>query len=920
MNKFRLFVVIIGLFLLSNSVFAQDKLIDAHFQNLSFKEFCASISQTNAVKIYYPAKYFTDKTINIDQDQILISEAVKLAIDNDSFQVVFWNNSIVITNGKIIPEKLELNDLKDIPADNEVVEPKEEYFKSNKAGVQRKVIVGTKGVVFGKTQVVLNVHVTDEQNGDNIPGATVYIESLKKGTITNDQGIAKLSLLPNVYSIRIMYMGMKEQEYQLHLYSSGSFTVEMFKQGIELSSVDIFGDRQMNMRKKDPGLEKISAKLIKEMPVMVGEPDIVRSASMLPGIISVGEGSAGLNVRGGGSDQNAFYLNDIPIFNTGHLFGFFPAFNADLIKDFTISKGYIPAKYGGKLSSIFDIETRKASNKKFSLHGGISPMAANLVLSVPIIDEKLSLIVSGRKSYSDWILRQINDYDISHSSAQFSDISVGLYYDLPNTQISLFGYHSKDFFAYSNVNEYQYSNDGISLKIAQRYSKKLRANYSFVIAQYWFNTQDFEEFTKAYEHSYTVGQDEFKAEYFYDLSEHQQLTGGYHFVFYNLDRGIVNPIGKSIRVPVDLGTEKGMENAVFIADKISPWPWLDLNLGMRFSIYNPLGPKDVYLYSDGKTIDNQYIYDTLNFADNEVINAHYFPELRLAANITISKKSSLKASFTQMHQSLFMLNTTVTIAPSSQWKLADYHISPSHGNQYSLGFFHSFTKYGFESSMEAFYKQTKDYTEFRDGANFLNSAKTEQSVLQGNQNAYGLELMLRRSGVEYRFTGWIAYTYSRSFIQIYGDENWQDINKGMSYPSSYDVPHALNALLNIRLSKRLSFSTTVNYQSGRPITTPISIYYVNGVPFVDYSERNAFRIPDYFRVDASLIVEGSLKRKKLIHSSLVFSLYNITGRDNPFSVYFVANDVGVDSYQYSVISVPVFTATWIFKFGNYDAL
>ncbi len=920
MLKLKFLISLVILLSVSNFSFGQKQMIKVDFDNISFDEFCTILSKQTGVQIYYPKQYFTALTVSMQHEQIQLIDAIYNAINSDSFQVVMWNKAILISKKDQIPDKLANYDFVNNTPTPEIVNAKEEKFiKTNKAGVKRKIVVGRKGIAKANSLETINVKVIDKQSVNAIPGATIYIEEVKKGAITTESGIAIVMLYPGKYTLRVMYMGMKTMTYQLQVFSSGDFDVYLEKQGINLSSVEIYGDRQMNMRKKDPGLEKVSIKVIKEIPVMVGEPDIVKASSMLPGIVSVSEGSAGLNVRGGGSDQNAFYLNDIPIFNTSHLFGFFPAFNADLIKDFTISKGFIPTKYGGKLSSVFDIETRKGNRQKFSLHGGISPMAVNVVMSVPIIKDTLSVIASARTSYSDWILRQINDPDINESSASFSDFSMGVYYDLPKLQLSVFGYHSKDYFAFSDINEYEYSNDGLSFSMGQNYSKKLRATYTLVAAQYKFSTRDYTSKTKAYEHPYSVMQNEFKTEFNYTINDHHQINAGYHLTYYDLNRGVVSPIENSIRTALDLGSEKGLENAIFISDQIQPLPWLDLNMGIRYGIYNPLGPKEVYKYTDDKYIDSQYIYDTLFYDNNEIISTYHFPELRFAANITASKKSNVKLSFTQMHQSLFMLNTTVSIAPSSQWKLADYYLKPSRSNQYSLGYFRSFTKYGFEASAEAYYKSTSDYTEFRDGADFLNSDKVEQSVLQGDQWAYGVEFMLRRRSSEYRFTGWIAYTYSRSFIQINGAETWQDINNGDIYPSSFDVPHAVNALLNIKLSKRLSFSTTVNYQSGRPITYPISIYYVDGMQFIDYSQRNAYRIPDYFRVDASFIIEGNLRRNKFAHSSFVLSVYNITGRDNPYSVFFMADNSGVSSYQYSIIAVPIITASWIFKLGNYDS-
>jgi hypothetical protein len=922
MNKTIKTILAILAIVLSSNLYGQEQKVSVQFDNVDFSSFCKSLSSQGGVPIYFQLQYLKTVRVTMTYSDITVLQAVKHAVDLDSFQVVAWNNAIMVVKGEIIPTSLAEYDFSKPDDKVDKVESeassKSQFLNTTKAGAIKKIKVGKKGYALAGSMVHIRGRISDIQSGEDLPGATVYIVELKKGVSADNKGMVQFYMHPGKYTMRVMFMGMKTQNYQLVVYSNGQFEVKMEKKGIELSAVDVYGDRQMSMRQKDPGLEKMSTKVIREIPVLVGEPDIIKASSMLPGIVSVGEGSSGLSVRGGSSDQNAFYLNGIPVFNTSHMFGFFPAFNADLVKDFTIYKGYIPASYGGRLSSVFDIETRKGNRRKFSLHGGISPMAANMVLSAPIIKDTLSVIASVRTSYSDWILKKIDNKDIRNSSAQFSDISLGVYYDLARTQLSVFGYHSQDYFAYSNVNKYRYSNDGFSVKMKQRYSKRLRGNYSVEMAEYKFETDDYQEKSTSYNHPYSVMQNELRANYIYLFSNRNQLSYGYHFTYYGLNRGVVSPIDNSIRKPVDLGKEKGMENALYVSDRWKPLDWLDFTLGFRYSFYSPVGPKQVFHYTDGKVIDEHYINDTIQYADNEVISTYQFPEFRFASKIDVDKHSSFKIAFTQMHQNLFMLNTTFSIAPSSQWKLADYHLNPSKSNQYSIGYFRTFVKNGFEVSTEVFYKNTEDYTEFKDGADFLNSEKVELSVLQGKQWSYGVEVMLKRQG-EFRFTGWIAYTYSRAWVQVDGAEDWQDINHGLKYPASFDIPHAVSALLNIKLSKRLSFSTTLNYQTGRPMTYPTSIYHVNGIAYVDYSNRNEYRIPDYFRVDASLTLDGSLKRKKFVHSQFVFSVYNITGRDNPYSVYFDVSNHGITAYQYSVIAIPVISVSWIFKLGNYDA-
>ncbi|MCK5776392.1 MAG: carboxypeptidase-like regulatory domain-containing protein, partial [Bacteroidales bacterium] len=761
-------------------------------------------------------------------------------------------------------------------------------------------------------------HIIEATTGNAVEGATIYIKDLRTGAVSDRDGKVYLSLDVGKYVAVIECLGMEKTTCQFEVVSMGTFTIPMQKAHIDMKEFVVYGDYQMNVRKKDPGMEKISVKTIKELPNMMGESDIIKISEMLPGVVSVGEGSAGINVRGGNFDQNAFYFNKIPIYNTSHMFGFFPAFNADVIDDFSIYKGYIPAKYGGKLSSIFDINTRSGNKKHYTAHGGISPIAGNLTLEGPIKKDTASFLVSGRTSYSDWILSRIDDYVIRNSKSSFYDLVASINFDLPKTQVNLFAYHSQDYFKLSNINTYWYSNTGGSATVGHNFSSKLRGDFSLSGVQYQFKTIDKQERNTAYEYEFKIEHYEFKADFQNRFNERHQIEFGLNARWLQLNRGEVLPYGgSSLMIPTDLGEEKGLEAAIYISDNYDITPLLKLNAGFRMSIYAPFGPGKVYTYYDEGPKDVRFIKDSIEFSGGQAIKKYYFPEFRLSLNYQTDEFGSVKFSFNQMHQSIFILNNTISVAPNAQWKLADYHLKPSKAFQFSLGVFRNIPRGGWEASIEVYYKSTQNYTEFKDGADFLSTPLVETNVLQGDQKSYGAEFLIKRRG--HRIDGWLAYTFSRSLIQVDGEHRWGKINEGNMYPSNFDIPHVVNAIINYHISKRVTFSTTLTYQTGKPITYPTSYYYIDGIPYLDYSKRNEYRIPDYFRTDISLTIQGNLRKKKLLHSSFIFSVYNLTGRENPYSVYFTKNNRNINSYQYSVIGVPIFTATWIFKLGNYDA-
>jgi hypothetical protein len=900
----------------------QEIKVSCHYNNVRFSEFCIALTAQTGVKIFYKEEWVKDLIISIDVDSVSMVDVVNQALISSHFKASVWHNHIVIMRDYQLPDGLPAFESPSIATDTaknaekSITLSEERYLTGRKSDVTRATGIGVQGGAGSSGKAKIMGRITDIETGEPIIGATLFVEETKTGCASDNNGFLAMIIKPGRYTTRFECIGYEKKKYLFDIYSDGSFKIELKKAIIQMKMVTVYGDKQTNIRSKDAGLERVAVKSIKEIPALMGERNILKISQMLPGIVSVGEGSAGINVRGGNSDQNAFYINRIPVYNTSHLFGFFPAFNSDIIQDFTIYKGFVPASYGGRLSSVFNLVTRQGNRKRITARGGISPVAANIVVDGPLIKDTCSFSLSARSSYSDWILKKLNDPMIRESEAGFNDFSAAVNYDLRKTQVAVFAYRSFDRFRLADINEYEYANNGASVNVGYNFSNTLRGSISVIASQYQFNTIDKQIVSSAYKHGYSLNHYELKTDFNHVLSDKNTLTYGAGLVLYRLERGTVEPFGvQSLRLPVVLGTEQGLESAVYVADNYDMLPGLHLNIGCRLALYAPLGPEDVMLYNPGSPIDLRYVVDTLHFSSGKPLKYYVEPDFRISVNYETGENSSLKASFNQMHQNIFMLNNTVSISPNSQWKLADYYIKPSKSNQYSLGWFLNIPKGNWETSAEVYYKDAGNFTEFKDGADFLNNPYIETSVLQGDMKSWGIEFMLKRNAR--KLDGWISYTYSRSRITVNGTENWLKINNGETYPSSFDIPHVLNALINYHINRRLTLSSVISYQTGKPVTFPVSVYYIDEIPYIDYSKRNEYRIPDYFRADLSLTVEGTLQKNKILHSSLVFSIYNITGRDNPYSVYFKNENRRITSYQYSVIGVPVFTITWLFKFGNY---
>ena len=911
------------LFLFTASLSAQqaETLTSFHVKDISFARFCSLVTNQTSVKVFYQDNWVNKIQVTLDMDNTTALTAVAEALKGTGLEVSAWHGNLLVMPGEKLLTDLPPYETRDILSKTDtsakaLTASEERYMTGRNADVLQILKIGQKGGRVSGAKAKIMGRILDEETGEPIFSATIYIAEIQTGAASDINGFVSLNLKPGNYSASFQYMGYQNKKYQLEVLSDGDFSVSLKKSVIQMKEIEIYGDRQMGSRTKDPGLDKMSIKAIKELPMMMGERDILKVTTTLPGIVSVGEGAAGINVRGGGSDQNAFYINKIPIYNTSHLFGFFPAFNADIIKDFSIYKGFIPAQYGGHLSSVLNIITRQGNRKQFTARGGINPVTANLAVEGPLKKNVSSYMLSARASYSDWILKKVKDPLISSSSAAFNDLTGSINYDFKKTQLSAFAYHSYDRFSLSDQNEYSYSNNGISTTASHNFSNSLRGEFSFIGSQYSFSTTDKQEQVKAYSHDYKIEHYEFRSDFKQSLGDKNSLEYGVGLILYKLNRGTVMPYGgNSLRKTMELGSEKAHEASVYISDSYDILPWLNLTLGGRYALYTPLGPKTVYEYAPDGPKELKYIVDSLSFNKNQPIIRYHEPDLRMALNLKTDDNGSIKLAFNQMHQNLFMLSTTTSIAPNTQWKLSDYHLQPSKSNQYSAGVFRTLSKWGIETSAEVFYKQTINYPEFKDGANFLENVQVETAVLQGNQEAYGIELFVKRS--LRKFEGWVSYTYSRSIIKVDGGSEWNQINRGLAYPANYDIPHSLNVVLNYHITRRLTFASIFTYQTGKPVTYPVSVYYVNGLPVLDYSKRNAYRIPDYVRADFSVTIEGNLKKQKFMHSSFIFSAYNAFGRANPYSVYYKTEDGFIRSFMYSVIGVPIFTATWLFKLGNY---
>ena len=901
-----------------------DYTFSGDYDRLPFESFVESLEESTGLSFFYRAEWTSGMTITAKGEELSLAEVLE---ENLKAQGLYWymdegNNVYILRNSIVRME--DVNSADQVREISETVsEVSEEtsnrtFFEGEQEEeITETVVIGRSSDAAQGSMVKLYGKISDQESGEALIGATIYFPESETGIITDLYGQYQVVLPVGIHQISMHSLGKKVKQYELAIYSDGRLDVGMETEIIPINEVVISTERYQNVSGIQMGHSRLDIQTIKEIPLIMGEKDLIKVAQLLPGVQSVGEGSSGFNVRGSSADQNLFYIDRIPVHNTSHLFGFFSAFSPDIIKEFNLYKSSIPVEYGGRIASVFNVSTREGNKNQLTARGGISPITAHLAVDGPLKKEKHSFVLSARSSYSDWILRFLEDPDLRNSRASFYDLSAGVTLEPDNKNlIKFFGYYSSDRFKYTDLLSYDYQNAGASVTWRRRISSSLSSDMAAVFSNYSFGTVNQEYPSSAYSHDYRIGQGEIIADFKWVPGRKHLITFGGKVTYYQLDRGSIAPFGdQSVRKSSLLGIENGIESAIYISDKYELLPGITLYGGIRYSLFNNMGPAEVFTYSANAPKNPLNIIDTVSYGPGTPTKSYSGPDFRFAANLRTGPSSSVKLSYNRTRQYLFLLTNTIAIAPTDQWKLADYHISPPYGDQYSAGFFKDFPAKGIQASAEIYLKKIHNIVEYKQSADIIGSQYIEQDILQGTQDAYGIELMLEKERGQ--LNGWISYTLSKTEITVDGANPWERINGGESYPANYDKPHALNVVLNYRLNRRLSFSGNVVYATGRPVTYPVSSYYLRGQQIVSYSQRNTYRLPDYFRIDLSFNLEGNLKARKNVHSYWMFNIYNLTGRKNAYSVYFRSEEGQLNSYRMAIFGTAIISLSWNFKFGNY---
>ncbi|RZN81416.1 MAG: TonB-dependent receptor [Winogradskyella sp.] len=748
-------------------------------------------------------------------------------------------------------------------------------------------------IISAQNKYTLSGIITDSKTTETLIGVNVIIPELKNGTVTNEYGFYSITLDEGTYQLQISYLGFKTITQTLELNTDKTLNLKLEESAESLDEIVITEDvEKLNIRKPQMSLNRLSIKTIKQMPVVLGEVDVIKSITLLPGVTNAGEGSSGFNVRGGSADQNLILLDEATIFNSSHLFGFFSVFNPDAIKDIKLYKGGIPAKYGGRVSSVLDIYQKEGNNQEFHLNGGIGLVSSRLLAEGPIKKGKGSFLLGGRSSYAHLFLPL---FDIDNI-AYFYDLNTKLSYRLnKNNSIYLSGYFGRDVFSLSDSFENTYGNTVLNFRWNHLFSDKLFSNLSVIYSDYFYGLEldfvgfDWESGIRNFNVKYDLKHyinDKFKLEY------------GLNSIYYKFNPGEIQPIDENSGINPDKLIDKyAFENALYIDAEHKLSDKLSVSYGARLSNFHRLGQDELNVYQNNNPVNfNQQlqIYEkaepigTETFSRSDVLESFVNIEPRASVAYRLNESSSIKISYNRLSQYLHLLSNTSSPTPLDVWAPSGRFIKPQLLDQVALGYFKSFRDDAYSLEVETFYKTIKNRIDYIDGADLIANDAIEQVILNGEARAYGLEILLRKN--EGRLKGWLAYTLSKSEQRTPGRTPIETgINNGQWYNTPWDKTHDITLTGSYELNKKWSINSNFLFQTGIPATFPNGQYQFNGLTIPVFEARNSNRLTNYHRFDLSVNYNPKPDSEKKFKGQWVFSLYNIYNRRNATSITFREN-------------------------------
>lgn len=914
----RIFAIVLLFLGFNQFIYSQTQKsnISITYSNISRVDVLKKIEASTKFRFYFQDDWF-DSTVLVsgNYSDKKIQEVLADVFENTDINFFVDQNKIILTKNSIIYDKYQNS--KDSKNTNTPI-----FFEQYNSDKENKdettassiALVGKEATDKDTDLYTLSGYVKDLKDDKPLADITVKVKETSFSTVTNTEGFYTLKLPTGINTIEVESVFYKKTSRKIMIYSNGNLDFNIVEKINQLDEVLVKGKNSQNIRTAITGVTTIQAEGIKNIPLVLGERDILKVALTIPGVKSAGEGSSGFNVRGGKEDQNLVLLDNATIYNPTHLFGFFSSINPYTINKVDIYKGGIPSEFGGRLSSVFDIISKNGNSEKFSGEGGIGPVTSNLTASIPVIKGKASLFLGGRATYSDWIMKSLDDKNLKNSQASFYDLFAKYNYEInKNNSVEGTAYYSKDAYNITPDSLYKYSNRLISLRWKHTYNEKTNSELNFTNSEYKFSINYEANNPESFIFNYKINESQVALKFKTTFNDRHKFTYGISSKLYKINPGEISANGSASLInPIKIDSEKGLESALFFSDKFEITEKILLDIGARYSLFAALGESTQKIYQEGVSLTPTTVIEEKKYEKNEVVTTSGGFEPRIGLRYIVDESFFIKAGFDKNFQYIHLLSNNTTQSPTDTWKLSDLNVKPESGLQYSLGLFKKLDFNDLELSVEGYYKTSKNILDYKVGANIILNQDLETELLQGEGKAYGIEFLLKKPNG--RLNGWIGYTYSRAFIKLDSPFNDEKVNNGNYFPTNFDKPHDLSIVMNYKFTHRYSISSNFIYQTGRPITYPIGKYNYNNAEYTLYSDRNKFRIPDYYRLDIGLNIEGNHKIKKLAHSFWNISIYNVLGRNNPYSIFFVTKEGKIKAYKTSIFAMPIPTITYNFKF------
>lgn len=853
----------------------------------SLTELLDKLEKDYPIKFFYRAEWFAQWKVDFTEKDLSLHSFLRILKDSYGIQSIYREPAYVVF--------LQPDMVAEIPQNIQAV------------------VIGGEKVVSPFEEVELKGVIKDADSRELVAGATVYVQELEKGTVTNAAGNYSLKLLPGSYRIRFDAANLTPMEFDFIIRSSGRFNVELAEDVTLLNEVMVSAKRELDIVNNPMGgVSAMSVSEIKKVPAFLGEVDVVRAVMSLPGVSSVGEGSAGFNIRGGMTGENLILMDGMPIYNAAHMAGFFSTFNPDVVEEVNLYRGGVSARFGGRSSAYLDVKVREGNSEKIQGSGGVGLLTSRLALDGPVIKGKSSFLLGLRAAYPNYIIRSLEDPRINKSRAFFYDAN-GKFQQTFNdgSKLSFTAYSSFDNIDFAKETYYAFGNTTAHLEYKKLFKNTFMLKSSLINSHYAYSVEE-GELEKGYRLNAYTNDARFNNELSYYKLKNHSLTAGLHNTYYTLNSGELTPMVEGSLEPVRPTDEHGLESALFIQDKITVTPQLTIDAGLRYSHFARLGPGQVPTYGEGERTATS-VQDTLSFRSGEVIQTYGGLEPRLSLLYKLADDRSFKLGYHRIYQYIHLISNTTAVTPIDTWKLSNQYILPNYSDQLSAAYFAAFRDKAYEASVEVYYKKIQNTLDYKDGASLYLNNQIETELLQGLGRAYGMELLLRKN--KGMWNGWLAYTWSRAEVAFNGPSITTRINNGNYFPANFDRPHDVKLFVNGQLTHRISVSGNFTYATGRPITLPENTYVVGGVEVAGFSQRNQYRIPDTHRMDLAITMDGNLRKQKRIDASWTLSVYNLYGRKNPYSVFFRPDGLGnINGYRLSVIGRPFFSVTYNFKF------